>query len=209
MAVGMEVADLYRLTEESLLPYLSDTDCEDCGHPSCVAFAEELLQGNAEARRCSQMNPRMAEIVDALLKFPVPTLPFNVMMETFPPGLVKFGSPEPSSPVLVTCNFQGTVRLLEQIAGVAEMSAYLVMSDTKGYSVDNAVVEKRFTPFEIARAINETEIGSMVSHRSLVIPGLAKHLASQIRMITGWEIVVGPVSGFEVPLFLLSEKMSI
>ena len=209
MAVGMEVADLYPLTEESILPYLSDSDCGDCGHTSCVAFAEELLKGNTEARGCSQMNPRMAAVMDGLLRFPVPVLPYNIMMETFPPGLLSLGSPEPSSSVLVTCNFQGTVNLLKQIADAAAMSAYLLMSDTKGYSIDNAVVEKRFTPFEIARVLNETEIGSMVNHRTLVIPGLAKHLASQIRMITGWEIVVGPVSGFEFPLFLLRENMSL
>ena len=79
------------------------------------------------------------------------------------------------------------------------------MSDTKGYSVDNAIEEKRFTPFEILKTINETEIGSSVTHRNLIIPGLARHIAGQIKHVTGWEVIVGPVSGFELPLFLYRE----
>jgi len=209
VVVEQEFADLYLLTEERLLPYLSDTDCGDCGYSCCIALAEALLARTAEAGRCSQLESRMAVVMDVLIRSEAPVLPYNVMMENFAPGLVRLGSPEPHSPVLVTCNFRETVRLLEQIANLASMDAFLLMSDTKGYSVDNAVVEKRFTPFEIVKVINETEIGSSVDHRRLLIPGLAGHLASQIKQITGWEIVVGPVSGFEIPLFVLKGGWSI
>ena len=84
---------------------------------------------------------------------------------------------------------------------------FLLMSDTKGYSVDNAVEEKRFSPFEVMKVVTETEVGSSVSHRELMIPGLTKHLASQIKQVTGWNVTVGPVSGFEIPLFLIREGL--
>jgi CO dehydrogenase/acetyl-CoA synthase gamma subunit (corrinoid Fe-S protein) len=81
------------------------------------------------------------------------------------------------------------------------------MSDTKGSSVDNAIEEKRFTPFEIMRGITEMEVGSYVTHRNLMIQGLAHHLASQIRQDTGWSVVSGPVSGLEIPVFLMREGL--
>jgi acetyl-CoA decarbonylase/synthase complex subunit gamma len=108
----------------------------------------------------------------------------------------------------VTCNFQETVRLLETILDTCAVSGYLVMSDTRGYSVDNAVVEKRFTPFEILKVINETEMGASVHHRTLIVPGLARPIAGQIKQMTGWEVIVGPVSGLELPLFLKKEGLA-
>jgi CO dehydrogenase/acetyl-CoA synthase gamma subunit (corrinoid Fe-S protein) len=106
------------------------------------------------------------------------------MMESFPPGLTRVGEPSETSPVLVTGNFQETARLLETILNTCGTPAFLLMSDTKGYSVDNAIEEKRFSP---------------------IIPGLARHLAGQIKQTTGWEVAVGPVSGLELPLFLVKK----
>jgi len=82
------------------------------------------------------------------------------------------------------------------------------MSCTRGYSADNAVVEKRFTPFEIMKVLKETELWALVNHRKLVIPGLVKHIAGQIKQITGWEVIVGPVSGLELPLCLKKEGLA-
>jgi CO dehydrogenase/acetyl-CoA synthase gamma subunit (corrinoid Fe-S protein) len=56
--------------------------------------------------------------------------------------------------------------------------------------------------------ITETEVGSLTNHRNLVIPGLAKHLAGQIKQTTGWQMAVGPVSGVELPLFLVTEGLA-
>jgi acetyl-CoA decarbonylase/synthase complex subunit gamma len=207
MVVEQEFAEPYPLTEEILMEYLSDIDCGDCGFSSCVAFAEALIGRNAKSTLCSELDPRMASIMDTLLEFDVPVMPYNVMMENFEPGLIKINDPNESCPVMVTCNFQETVKLLEKILSVAGVKAFLLMSDTKGYSVDNAIEEKRFSPFEIIKVMNETEIGASVTHRDLLIPGLAKQLASQIKQITGWNVIVGPVSGFEIPLFLLREGL--
>jgi len=208
MVVEQEFAEIYPLTEENLLEYLPDIDCRDCGFSSCPAFAEALIGKQTKAKQCTELDSLTARILDALLDLDLPPMPYNIMMESFPPGVIRIGEPNESSPVMVTCNFQETVRLLEKILNACMVSAYLVMSDTKGYSVDNAIEEKRFTPFEILKAINESEIGSSVSHRNLVIPGLARHIASQIKQTTGWEVIVGPVSGLEIPLFLKKEELA-
>jgi acetyl-CoA decarbonylase/synthase complex subunit gamma len=208
MVVEQEFAEIYPLTEENLLEYLPDIDCRDCGFSSCTAYAEALISKEATAKQCTELDPLTQRIMDAILDLDLPPLPYNIMMESFPPGVNRIGEADEASPVMVTCNFQETVRLLEKILNATMARAYLVMSDTKGYSVDNAVEEKRFTPFEILKAINESEIGSSVTHRNLIIPGLARHIASQIKQTTGWEVIVGPVSGFEIPLFLKKEGLA-
>lgn len=205
--IEQEFADLYPLTEENLVEYLPDIDCGSCGFSSCLEFAEALIAHKAKVGQCAEMDPRMAMSVDALMEFDAPSIPYNVMMESFTPGLMRIGAPDTSTPVLVTGNFKETVRLLESILTACETSAFLIMSDTKGYSIDNAIVEKRFSPFEALKLITETEVGSFISHRNLVIPGLARHLAGQIKQITGWRVSVGPVSGFELPLFLIKEGL--
>jgi CO dehydrogenase/acetyl-CoA synthase gamma subunit (corrinoid Fe-S protein) len=208
MVVEQEFAEIYPLTQENLLEYIPDIDCGDCGFSSCPAFAEALISKQATAKQCTELDPLTQRILDAILGLDLPPLPYNIMMESFPQGVIKIGSPNESSPVMVTGNFQETVRLLEKILETCSVGGYLVMSDTKGYSIDNAIEEKRFTPFEILRAINESEVGSSVSHRSLIIPGLARHIASQVKQTTGWEVIVGPVSGLEIPLFLKREGLA-
>jgi CO dehydrogenase/acetyl-CoA synthase gamma subunit (corrinoid Fe-S protein) len=219
--IEQEFADLYPLTAENLAEYLPALDCRECGFPSCQAFADALLSGRTEAaatgpdridgavtgRACPELDESIATLIDILAAYQLPTLPYNCMMESFPPGLIRMGDPENTAPVLITGNFQETVRLLESIFHACAMSAFLVMSDTRGYSIDNAIVEKRFTPFEILKVITESEIGSLTSHRNLVIPGLARHLASQIRQATSWHVEVGPVSGMELPLFLMTQGL--
>ncbi len=207
MAVTQEFADLYPLTAEILSEYLDDIDCRECGFPSCMAFAEALESGNAKGYQCGELDPRMATAMDALLDYTPPMIPYNVMMDSLTPGLHRVGNPLPSSPILVTCNFTETVFLLEKILTTCSIDAFLLMSDTKGYSVDNAVVEKKFTPFEILKVISHTEVGSLVNHQHLVIPGLAGHLKSQLTTTTGWQVFTGSVSGFEIPLFLMKEGL--
>ncbi|MDQ7782569.1 MAG: (Fe-S)-binding protein [Desulfomonilaceae bacterium] len=207
MAVEQEFADVYPLTAEILLEYLDGTDCRDCGFPSCTAFADALISGKARGRQCGELDPGIAAAIDALLDYAPPIIPYNVMMESLSPGIYPVGDPPPSSPVLVTCNFTETVRLLEQILKTCSIKAILLMSDTKGYSVDNAVAEKKFTPFEVLKVISHTEVGSMVNHGRLLIPGLAGHLKTGLATTTGWHVLKGPVSGFEIPLFLIREGL--
>lgn len=207
MVVEQEYADLYPLSADNLSSYLEDIDCRDCGFSSCIAFAEALVSHDARADQCTELDPNMAVTMNTLLTFEPRTIPYNVMMESLTPGVYPVGNPQASSPVLATCNFTETIYLLEDILQACSVDALLLMSDTKGYSVDNAVVEKRFTPFEILKVISEGEVGPLVNHRHLVIPGLAGHLKSHIATTSGWRVSTGPVSGFEIPLFLMTKEV--
>lgn len=206
--IEQEFADIYPLTAENLVEYLPDIDCTECGLQSCMDFAEDLIGKKVKAGQCPELPPELASLIDSVISFVAPPIPFNCMMESFPPGLNRVGDPIESSPVIVTGNFQETVRLLEGILNACSSPVFLITSDTKGYSVDNAIPEKRFTAFEILKTITETEVGSLVNHRNLIIPGLAKPLGGQIKQTTGWRVMVGPVSGLELPLYLMKEALA-
>jgi CO dehydrogenase/acetyl-CoA synthase gamma subunit (corrinoid Fe-S protein) len=46
-----------------------------------------------------------------------------------------------------------------------------------------------------------------VDRSVLVIPGLAESEKNAIRQLTRWEVLVGPISGFLTPLFLLQNNL--
>ena len=65
-----------------------------------------------------------------------------------------------------------------------------------------------FKAIEILNALQETRITEKVHRSVLVIPGLAESEKNAIRQLTRWEVLVGPVSGFLTPLFLLQTASS-
>ena len=105
--------------------------------------------------------------------------------------------------LLITCNFRETVRIMKEILEKTGTRAFLLPTQTQGYSVDNAVHERMFKAIEIWKAMQESTVTEKVDRSVLVIPGLAESEKNAIRQLTRWDVVVGPVSGFLTPLFLL------
>jgi acetyl-CoA decarbonylase/synthase, CODH/ACS complex subunit gamma len=118
--------------------------------------------------------------------------------------LIELNSPDNSSPVLVTGNSVITREILTTIFGKTKVKAYLVPTETLGYTVDNAVNENTFTAMSILKGISDSRIASMVNERTLFIPGVAEMAKSSIERITKWRVEIGPISGFELPIFLAS-----
>jgi len=202
MPVEQEYAELYPLTEEDLLNYLPDVDCGECGVVSCVEFAEQIIKGKNLPANCTKLDDKIKTVMEKVFKLKLPLIPFNTMMESVPPALIKIGHPTPDSTILVTGNFQETVSLLKLILEATLTDAFLLITDTKGYSIDNAVEQKAFSPLEIFKALTDSGTATEVNHTRLIIPGLAGRLAADIKRLTRWDVVVGPVSGLEIPLYL-------
>ena len=91
---------------------------------------------------------------------------------------------------------------MEEILTQTRTKAFLLPTFTHGYSVDNAVPERMFKAVEIWKAMKENSVEDKLDRSVLIIPGLAESEKSAIRQLTRWEVVVGPVSGFLLPLFL-------
>jgi acetyl-CoA decarbonylase/synthase complex subunit gamma len=129
------------------------------------------------------------------------------MMEQEPCELIEVNNPSKSAPLLVTSNFQETVRIMKEILEKTGTRAFLLPTQTHGYSVDNAVHERMFKAIEIWKAMQENRVTEKVERSVLVIPGLAESEKNSIRQLTRWDVVVGPVSGFLTPLFLLQNEL--
>ena len=78
--------------------------------------------------------------------------------------------------------------------------------ETIGYTLDNSIGSNAFTAMGVMRALTECGIVSKVSKKRMIIPGLASDQKSSIERITRWNVQVGPVSGFELPLFILQNR---
>lgn len=203
MAVD-EYAETYPLEAADMLRYLPGTDCGRCDASSCAAFAEQLVGKTCRAADCPELSAPMAEAMDAVLPLMPRIFPFDQWMKTVEEPYRAYGEPGRDSPVLVTGNFVDTITVLDEIFTAANLSLHLLIADTHGYSVDNAVEERWFKAANVYNAMNTAGLPRMVGHTELLIPGLAEDFRSDVKRVTRWRVEVGPVSGFEIPLYLAS-----
>ena len=202
MVVEQEMAEIYPPEPEELSEFLAETDCGQCGYETCIAFAEDVLAARKPARTCPEMPEELAQIVDRVVALGKEPIPYDVMMGQVPCELIEINEPDENAPLLVTCNFRETVTILKRILEQTGARVFLLPTFTNGYSVDNAMHERMFKAFEVWKAIQENHVSNKMLRNRLIIPGLAESEKNAIRQLTRWEILVGPVSGFLIPLFL-------
>jgi hypothetical protein len=118
------------------------------------------------------------------------------------PGLYKVGTPNPSSPVLVTANYKLTFDVLR--SGLEGVDVWILVLDTKGVNVWCAAGKGTFGTEELIRRVQVTGLSNFVSHRRLVIPqlgatGVAGH---EVHQLCGFRVVYGPVRAGDIKAFL-------
>jgi CO dehydrogenase/acetyl-CoA synthase gamma subunit (corrinoid Fe-S protein) len=208
MAVQQEMAEIYPPDAEELSQLLPETDCGKCGFASCIEFAEALIGRQVSPSACPDLDPEFADALASITALNKDPIPYNIMMEQAPCTLLEINDPVKASPLLVTSNFRETVRIMKEILERSATRAFLLPTFTHGYSVDNAMHERMFRAAEIWKALKENAVEEKVGKTVMVIPGLAEKERNSIRQLTGWEVLVGPVSGFLAPLFILKNRGS-
>ena len=209
MVVEQEMAEIYPPRPEDLVEYLPLSDCGSCGYATCEEFAAALLAREAQAQQCPELDPEWQTLIAATMALDTSPIPYNIMMEQQPCEVLEINTPDEQSPLLVTANFRETVAIMTRILQETRTQAFLLPTFTHGYSVDNAVHEKMFKAVEVLKAIKENNLESRLARPLLFIPGLAEREKNAIRQLTRFEVVVGPVSGFLVPLFLLAWRQGL
>ena len=116
--------------------------------------------------------------------------------------LYVVGNPKESSPVLVTTNFSLTYFTVEGDLRRANLDAYVLVINTKGFAVDTAVATGDLSAAKIKEALAENKVAEKVKHKKLVIPLFASHLRGTIEDDTGWEVLVGPRDSSGIQKFL-------
>ncbi len=111
------------------------------------------------------------------------------------PGFRRVGKPGRSSPVLVTCNFELTVRKVVQTLERDGIDAWLLVAPTKGINVWCAAGGGHFTTDTVVSIIKTSGIENLVDRRDLILPQLSA-VGVNIRALkerTGWKPRFGPV----------------
>jgi ubiquinone/menaquinone biosynthesis C-methylase UbiE len=118
-------------------------------------------------------------------------------------GLYAVGNPDATSPVLVTGNFDLTVRrLVKAIDG--QVDVWVLVADSAGINIWCAAGGKYFTAEKVIAAVKSSHLDSVVSHHALILPQLCANGVDgwKIRDAIGWGVHWGPARAGDIPAYL-------
>jgi len=118
------------------------------------------------------------------------------------PGLYAVGRPDAESPVMVSANYKLSFDCLRrQLTG---LDAWLLVIDTDGINVWCAAGKGTFGTVEIVTRIRSVELGTIVSHRRIILPqlgapGVHAHI---IQESTDFRVFFGPVRARDIKAYI-------
>lgn len=129
----------------------------------------------------------------------------NRMDYAVAPGIYQVGEADQDSPVLVTANYKMSFDMLRRELG--GLNAWILVLDTDGINVWCAAGKGTFGTAELAKRILLTGLSRLVTHRTVILPqlgapGVAAH---QVKSMTGFRVVYGPVRAADLPAFLAAQ----
>ncbi len=118
------------------------------------------------------------------------------------PGLRRVGDPGPESPVLVTGNYDLTVRRLRR--ALAGVDAWVVVANSRGVNVWCAAAGGHLGTPHVVAALKTSGIGERVGHRRAILPQLAAVgvEAGEVARRCGWGVRFGPADAADLPAYL-------
>jgi len=122
-------------------------------------------------------------------------------------GLYMIGDPSPKSPVLVTGNYELTVRrLVRELDG--RVDCWLLVACSRGINVWCAAGGGHFTADGVVSAIKTSGVGEVADRHELILPQLCANGVDgwRIRKHTGWGVRWGPVRAEDVPAYLAAGR---
>jgi ubiquinone/menaquinone biosynthesis C-methylase UbiE len=122
-------------------------------------------------------------------------------------GLYAVGNPTPDSPVLVTGNFDLTVRrLVGAIDGLVD--AWVLVANSAGINVWCAAGGGYFTAEKVIAAVKSSHLEKVVRHHALILPQLCANGVDgwRIRKETGWGVHWGPTKARDIPAYLAAKR---
>jgi len=118
------------------------------------------------------------------------------------PGLRAIGRPDASSPVLLTCNYDLTVRRLTR--ALTGIDAWLLVAPSGGINVWCASSGGHLGTHQVVTALKTSGIADEVGHREVILPQLAATgvLALDVFRRSRWKVRFGPVDMHDIPEYL-------
>ncbi len=118
------------------------------------------------------------------------------------PGLRQIGNPSPLSPVLITGNFDLTVRRV--IRAMRGVDAWLVVAPSSGINVWCAASGGHLSTHQVVTALKTSGVAERVQHRRAILPQLAATgvIAREVERRSHWQVKFGPVYASDIPRYL-------
>jgi hypothetical protein len=118
------------------------------------------------------------------------------------PGLHSLGAPDQNSPVFVTANYTLSFDALR--SALDDTDAYILVLNTRGVNVWCAAGKGTFGTDELVYRIEASGLGSVVSHRELVLPQLGAPgvSAHEVKRRSGFSVTYGPVRAADLREFM-------
>ena len=122
------------------------------------------------------------------------------------PGLREIGKPGPLSPVLVTCNFDFTVRRV--MRAMRGNDAWLVVAPSSGINVWCAASGGHLSTHQVVTALKTSGVAERVHHRKAILPQLAATgvIAREVERRSRWQVKFGPVYAKDIPRYLAQHE---
>ena len=120
------------------------------------------------------------------------------MTYSIKPGLYAAGKPDETSDVFVSANYKLSFDILRrELKGI---NGWILVLDTKGINVWCAAGKGTFGTAELVKRITAANLGSLVSHRRIIVPqlGATGVRASDIKNKTGFNVYFGPVEASDI-----------
>jgi hypothetical protein len=129
----------------------------------------------------------------------------NRMNYKVDPGLYAVGNPASGSPVLVSANYKLSFDTLRK--NLSGLDLWILVIDTKGINVWCAAGEGTFGTNELVSRIEKTGLSDVVSHKRLILPqlGASGVSAHEVRRMTGFSVVYGPVRASDIKEFIAAD----
>ncbi len=121
-------------------------------------------------------------------------------------GLRRVGNPGPESPVLVTGNYDLTVRRV--CRALDGFDAWLVVAPSGGINVWCAAAGGHLTTHQVVTALKTSGVEDCVRHRRAILPQLAATgvQAREVSRRCGWKLRFGPVYAADLPDYLRARE---
>ncbi|ABE51814.1 acetyl-CoA decarbonylase/synthase complex subunit gamma [Methanococcoides burtonii] len=119
---------------------------------------------------------------------------------TVDPAVYEIGSPTADSPLLVTTNFALTYYTVESDLSSNGVDCYLTAIDTDGIGVEAAVAGGQLTAAKIKKGLDDAGFDmEKLTHKVIVLPGLAARLQGDVEDETGAGVMIGPADSGRLP----------
>ena len=118
------------------------------------------------------------------------------------PGLYAIGKPNENSNIFVTANYKLSFDHLRK--NLKSIDSWILILDTKGINVWCAAGKGTFGTEELIKQIQQTKLVEIVNHKKIILPqlGAVGVSAHDVKKITGFHVIYGPVKASDIPDFI-------